>query len=156
MRKPHSRTSCVAGHPPGRISGKGRIRPITECRTNGSFPASHAPDLPFCFRPDRAEGRTSACGGCRPKADGPKSPQAVIPHPRPSYDRFHATDCGFPELPSLRARPIRRRLRNCRVEVMIFESEARISSFHRRAESRRDLRRHNSAPNAWFTLTEVA
>ena len=29
----------------------GRIRPITEGRTIGSFPVSHAPDLPFRFRP---------------------------------------------------------------------------------------------------------
>jgi len=37
-----------------------------------------------------------------------------------------------------------------------FESEAGILSFCRRAESRRDLRRYDSAPDAWLTLTEVA
>jgi len=37
-----------------------------------------------------------------------------------------------------------------------FGSEVRILSFRRRAESRRDLRRHNSAPDAWLALTEVA
>jgi len=42
-----------------------------------------------------------------------------------------------------------------RVEAMIG-SEAQILSFRRRAESRRDLRRHNSAPDAWLALTELA
>jgi hypothetical protein len=37
-----------------------------------------------------------------------------------------------------------------------FESELGILSFGGRTELRRDLRRHNSAPNACFTLTEVA
>jgi hypothetical protein len=37
-----------------------------------------------------------------------------------------------------------------------FESEPGILSFGGRTELRRDLRRHNSTPNAWFTLTEVA
>ena len=37
-----------------------------------------------------------------------------------------------------------------------FESEAGVLSFLRRAEPGRDLRRHNSAPNIWSTLTEVA
>ena len=34
-----------------------------------------------------------------------------------------STDCGFPALPGLRARPIRRRLRNCRVEAMALGRE---------------------------------
>jgi hypothetical protein len=34
-----------------------------------------------------------------------------------------ATDCGYPALPGLRARPIRRRLRNCRVEAMALSRE---------------------------------
>ena len=37
-----------------------------------------------------------------------------------------------------------------------FESELEILSFGRRTELRRDLRRHNSPPNACFTLAEVA
>jgi hypothetical protein len=37
-----------------------------------------------------------------------------------------------------------------------FEPEAGILLFRGRAEPRRDLRRHNSAPDAWLTLTEVA
>jgi hypothetical protein len=52
----------------------GRIRPITEGRTNGSFPASHAPDLPFCFRPDPAVSRMTGFPSGRPNADGPESP----------------------------------------------------------------------------------
>ena len=36
---------------------------------------------------------------------------------------YLATDCGFPALPGLRARPIRRRLRNCRVEAMALRRE---------------------------------
>jgi hypothetical protein len=34
-----------------------------------------------------------------------------------------ATDCGFPALPGLRARPIKRRLRNCRVEAVTLSRE---------------------------------
>jgi hypothetical protein len=50
----------------------GRNRPIAERRTNGRFPNSHAPDLPFSYRPDiliwlgpgRAHNCHSAeCGG---------------------------------------------------------------------------------------------
>jgi hypothetical protein len=37
-----------------------------------------------------------------------------------------------------------------------FESELAILSFGCRTGSQRDLRRHNSAPNACFTLVEVA
>ena len=43
------------------------------------------------------------------------------------------TGCGFPTLPGWRARPIRRRPRNCRVEAMIL---SRNSEFYRSAGAR--------------------
>jgi hypothetical protein len=36
---------------------------------------------------------------------------------------YRATDCGFPALPGLRARLIRRRLRNCRGEATALSRE---------------------------------
>jgi hypothetical protein len=35
----------------GSTAASGRNRPIAERRTDGRFPNSHAPDLPFSYRP---------------------------------------------------------------------------------------------------------
>jgi hypothetical protein len=74
-------------------------------RSDASFPGrTGQPEI------DRAVAKT---------LDGLAGAEQVFDRP----ERVAATDCGFPALPGLRARPIRRRLRNCLLEAMALSRE---------------------------------
>ena len=74
------------------------------------------------------------------------------------YALYDATDCRFPALPGLRARPIRRRLRNCRVEAMALSREREFyrSVGVRNHGANRAVKIRHRMLHLGYALTEVA